>query len=67
MPILQGDMGKKQEITVLAKFIGFFISGDTIKIRVSENSSPLSLIHVHDLLKYFPEVDLSPPERSYID
>ena len=42
----------------------FFLSGDTIKIRVSENSSPLSLTHVDDFGKYFPDVDLSPPERS---
>ena len=42
----------------------FFISGDTIKIRVGENSLHLSITHVDDSRKYFPDIDLSPPERS---
>ena len=43
--------------------IQFFNSGDKIKIRVSVNSSPLSFTHVNDFGEYFPDVDLSPPER----
>ena len=42
----------------------FFILGDTIKIRVSENSPSLSLTHVGDFGKYFPKVDLPPPNCS---
>ena len=42
----------------------FFISGDTIKIRVGENSLHLSITHADDFRKYFPDIDLSPPERS---
>ena len=58
MPILQGDMRvKSQKLYSLEKIHIFFISGDTIKIRVSENSSPLSLTHVEDFGKY-------PHERS---
>ena len=64
MPILQGDMGKKQEITQFRQIHSFFISSDTIKIRVNENSSPLSLTHVEDFKKYFPDVDLSTPALS---
>ena len=48
----------------LGKINSFFISGDTIKIKVSENSLPLSTIQVDDYGKYFPGIDLSPPERS---
>ena len=56
---------KSKKLHSLGKIHSFFISGDeTIKIRVSENSSPLSLTHVDDFGKYFPDVDLSPPERS---
>ena len=40
------------------------MSGDTINIRVGENSYLLSLTHVGDFRKYFPNFDLSPPERS---
>ena len=64
MPILQGDKGKKQEITQFWQNPYFFISDDTIKIRVSENSSPLSLTHGEDFAKYFPDVDLSPLDGS---
>ena len=65
MSILQGHIGKKQEIKQFMQNPEFFfISGDTIKIRVSENSSLLSLTHVHDFGKYFPDIDLSPTERS---
>ena len=35
-----------------------------MKIRVSENSFPLSLTHFDDFGKYSRDVDLSPPERS---
>ena len=55
---------KSKKLHSLAKFHSFFISGDTIKIRDNENSSPLSLTHVADFGKYFPDVDLSPPKRS---
>ena len=45
----------------LVKFIVFFITGDTIKIKISENTPPLSVTHVDDFGNYFPNVDLSPP------
>ena len=35
------------------------ILGDTIKIRASENGSSLSLTHIEDFVKYFPDIDLS--------
>ena len=63
--ILKGNMNKTQEITqFMQNLVFFFISGDTMKISVSENSSPLSLTHVDDFGKYSRDVDLSPPERS---
>ena len=55
---------KSKKLYSLGKIHSFFISGDTIKIRISESSSPLLLTHVEDLKKYFPDVDLSTPERS---
>ena len=48
----------------LDKIFSFYISGDTIKIKVTENSSPLSITHVDDFGKHFPDIYLSPPERS---
>ena len=55
---------KSKMLHSLGKINSFFISGDTIKIKVSENSLPLSITHVDDFGKYFPDIDLSPPERS---
>ena len=55
---------KSKKLHSLGKINSFFISGDKIKIKVSENSLPLSITHVDDFGKYFPDIDLSPPERS---
>ena len=55
---------KSKKLHNLGKIHSFFISGDTVKIRLSENSSPLSLTHIEDFGKYFPDVDFLPPERS---
>ena len=63
MPILQGDMFINQEISI-RKSHSFFISGDTIKIRVREICPPLSLSNVDDFGEHFPDVAMSSPERS---
>ena len=52
------------KLNSLGKIHRFFILGDTIKIRVSENSPSLSLTHVDDFGKYLSKVDLSPPACS---
>ena len=48
----------------LGKIFNFNFSSDISKIKFSENSPQLSITHVDDFGKYFPEVDLSPPEHS---
>ena len=55
---------KSKKLDSLGKISSFFISDDTIKIKVGENSFPLSITHVDDFGKYFSDIDLSPPERS---
>ena len=55
---------KSKKLHSLGKINSFFISGDTIKIKVIENCLPLSITHVDDFGKYFPDTDLSPPESS---
>ena len=52
---------KSKKVHSLGKINSFFISGDTIEIKVSKNSLPLSITHVDDFRKYFPGIDLSPP------
>ena len=46
----------------LSKIHKFFISGGMTK--VNGNSSPLSITHVDNFSKHFPDVDLPPPSGS---
>ena len=55
---------KSKKLHSLGKINSVFISGDKIKIKVSENSLPLSITHVDDFGKYFLDIYLSPPKRS---
>ena len=55
---------KSKKLHSLGKINSFFISGDTIKIKVSENSLSFSITHVDDCGKFFPDIDLLPPKRS---
>ena len=55
---------KSKKLHSLRKIHSFFILGDTIKMRVNENSSLLSITHVDDLGKHFPDFDLSSPSRT---
>ena len=57
-------LSKSKKLHSLSKIHIFFISGDTINIRVNENSLPLSIINVNDFGKHFPDVDLSPPSHT---
>ena len=51
---------KSKKLLTLGKINCFYISNGTIRIKVSENSSPLSITHVDDFGKHFPDIDLSP-------
>ena len=53
---------KSKKLHSLGKIFSFYISGNAIKIKVNENSSPLSITHVDVFGRYFLDVDLSPPE-----
>ena len=55
---------KSKKLYSFGKIHSFFISGNTIKIRVNENSSPFSITHVNNFGKHFPDVDFSPPSRT---
>ena len=38
-----------------------YISSGTIKIKVTENRSPITTTHLDDFKIHFPDIDLSPP------
>ena len=44
----------------LGKISYFYISSDTIKVKISENRNPISITYTQDFVKYFSEVDLLP-------
>ena len=63
-PYYKIQWSKSKKLHSLSEIHSFFISGDTIKIRVNENSSPLWITHVDDFGKHFADVDLPPPSRT---
>ena len=42
----------------------FFISGGTVKVKITENSRPLAITHLNELTVHLPNVDLSSPSES---
>ena len=55
---------KSKKLPTLGKINSFYISNGTIRIKISENSSPLSITHVNDFGKHFPDIDLSPSRSA---
>ena len=51
---------KSKRLLDLGKINNFYVSSGKIKIRIQENSKPLSTTHVEDFKKYFTDVDLTP-------
>lgn len=52
---------KSKKLHSLGKIFSFYFSGDGIKIKIDGNSSLLSITHVDDFRKYFPDIDLLKP------
>ena len=51
---------KSKKLLSMGKINNFHISKGTIKIKIQEGNTPLSITHNADFEKYFPDVDLSP-------
>ena len=51
---------KSKRLLDLGKINNFYVSSGKIKIRIQENSKPLSITHVEDFKKCFPDVHLTP-------
>ena len=51
---------KSKKLLSMGKINNFHISNSTIKIKIQEGSTPLSITHNADFENYFPGVDLSP-------
>ena len=55
MPVLLNAEVKMQAFHELGNIINF-----TMKVKITENSSPKEITHTQDFTKYFLEVDLLP-------
>ena len=48
----------------LKRIKSFYVSGGTVKIKISENSLPLTITHVNDFKEHFPDVNLASSSES---
>ena len=55
---------KSKKLHSMNRIHSFYIAGESIKIKVHENSTPLEITHVNDFEYHFQEVDLSPTSTS---
>ena len=59
-PYYRSLWSKSKKLHSLGKIYNFFVSNTGIRIKINENSKPLSITHVSDFEEHFPGVDLSP-------
>ena len=52
---------KAKRLQNIGSIDNFYISSGTIKIKVTENSSPITITHLDDFQIDFPDIDLSAP------
>ena len=52
---------KPKKLQNIDSINNFYIPSGTIKIKVIENSRPITIKHLIDFKIYFPDIDLSPP------
>ena len=52
---------KSKRLYAMKKIHWYYVSNGTVKVKLEENSLPLSITHTTDFDKHFPGIDLSPP------
>ena len=57
-------MVKRKRLHYLQRMKSFYVSGGTVKIKISEYSLPLSITYVNDCKEHFPDVNLAPHFES---
>ena len=58
---------KSKKLHSMGRIHSFYIAGESVKIKVHENSTPLATIHVNDFEYHFTDVDLSPTSTQTLD
>ena len=56
---------KAKRLHSLKRICSFYVSGGTVKIKISENSLPIPITYVNDFKEHFPDVNLAPPSESF--
>ena len=56
---------KRKKLHNMGRIHSSQITGESINIKVHENSTPLAITHVNDFEYHVPDVDLSPTSRSW--
>ena len=52
---------KSKRLYAMKQIHRYYVSNGTVKVKLEENSRPLSITHATDFDKHFPGIDLSPP------
>ena len=52
---------KAKRLQNIGSINNFYNFNGAIKIKVTENSSPITITHLDDFKIHFPDIDLSPP------
>ena len=51
---------KAKRLHSLKRISSFYVSGGSVKIKISENSLQLPITHVNDIKEHFLDVNLAP-------
>ena len=55
---------KAKSLHSLKRISSFYVSGGTVKIKISENGLALAITNVNDSKEHFPDISLVPPSES---
>ena len=51
---------KIKSLHSMGNIFSYYVSNGIVKIKIQETSKPLPIMHISDLDKLFPDVDLNP-------
>ena len=60
-PYYKISWSKSKRLHAMKQIHSYYVSNDTVKIKLEENSRPISIAHATDFDKHFLHIDLSPP------
>ena len=52
---------KSKRLHAMKQIHNYYVSNGTVKVKLEENSQPISIMHATDFDKHFPGIDLGPP------